>query len=60
MKIGDDATQAAISQQESSEQYARIHVSGGLGEYIVLFDDGGIGVYDTNLSKTIHAVSWKS
>ena len=56
--VGDGATRASISQQESSKQYARIHVSGGLGKYIVLFDDGGIAVYDTNLSKTIHAMLW--
>lgn len=58
MKVEGDATQAAISQQEYSGQYARIHTTGSLGRFIIFFNDTGITLYDADLVKTIHSASW--
>ena len=55
---GSEVTFSEISQLASSRQFARIKVMGKAGNYLIVFEEDNIGLFDIDKDRFIRTVKW--
>lgn len=59
-RLGNEASNAIVSQNADSNQLVRLSVKGEAGYYMLMATTTGVSLYDVNASRTVHFVGWDS